>query len=321
MLNGRSSSHLHLPSLLRHSLDGFAWRLLQPAGSTAVDFSRPFGEEALASADSISWQVFKNPVALFVGGVAAVILELAEPRVRTAIWQHSTFRTDPLKRLQRTGLAAMVTIYGARSEAQEMIARVVRIHEKINGVTPGGQEYRASDPELLGWVHSTATFGFSEAYNCYARSLPAGERNRFCAEAVPAAILYGATNVPTTWPELTEQLNCMRKKLEPSPIIHEFLRIMGDIPLLPSMLRPMQRMLVRAAVEIIPTSARDRLELTAACGLRPWEVFLMRRIGGAANALLLPSLPAAQACVRLGLPADYLYRRDGFDGPATRSTT
>ena len=80
MLEGRSSSLLHRASLLRHCLDGFAWRLLQPAGSAPVDFSRPSGEEALARADSISWQVFKNPVALFVGGVAAVILELAEPR-------------------------------------------------------------------------------------------------------------------------------------------------------------------------------------------------------------------------------------------------
>jgi uncharacterized protein (DUF2236 family) len=321
VLEGRSSSLSDRPSLLRHGLDGFAWRLLQPSGSAPVDFSRPFGEEALARADSISWQVFKNPVALFVGGVAAVILELAEPRVGTAIWQHSTFRTDPLKRLQRTGLAAMMTIYGARGAAQEMIARVVRIHEKINGVTPSGQEYRAGDPELLGWVHATATFGFSEAYNCYARSLPAGERNSFCAEAVPAAILYGVTNAPTTWADLTAQLDCMREKLEPSPIIHEFLRIMGGLPLLPSVLRPMQRMLVRAAVEIIPTPVRDRLELPAACGLQLWEVSLMRRIGGAANALLLPSLPAAQACIRLGLPADYLYRRGGFDGRATKSTT
>ena len=187
--------------------------------------------------------------------------------------------------------------------------------------TPGGQKYRASDPELLGWVHATATFGFSEAYNCYTRSLPAGERNRFCAEAVPAAILYGVTNALTTWADLIEQLDRMREKLEPSPIIREFLRIMGDIPLLPSVLRPMQRMLVRAAVEIIPTPVRDRLELPPACGLQPWEVLLMRWIGGAANALLLPSLPAAQACVRLGLPTDYLYRRGGFDGRATKSAT
>ena len=37
---------------------------------------------ALTSPDSISWQVFKNPVAIFVGGITAVLLELAEPNGR-----------------------------------------------------------------------------------------------------------------------------------------------------------------------------------------------------------------------------------------------
>jgi uncharacterized protein (DUF2236 family) len=54
-------------------------RLLADAGRANVDFRIPVGEPALVPADSVSWRVFKNPVALFVGGVAAVLLELAEP--------------------------------------------------------------------------------------------------------------------------------------------------------------------------------------------------------------------------------------------------
>jgi uncharacterized protein (DUF2236 family) len=46
--------------------------------------------------------VFKNPVSLFIGGVTAVIMELAEPRVRTGIWEHTTFRVNPIQRLRRT---------------------------------------------------------------------------------------------------------------------------------------------------------------------------------------------------------------------------
>jgi uncharacterized protein (DUF2236 family) len=78
-------------------------------------------------AESVSWRVFKNPLSLFIGGVAAVIMELAEPRVRTGVWEHTTFRVDPVRRLRRTGLAAMITVHGARSEAEAMIARVRRI--------------------------------------------------------------------------------------------------------------------------------------------------------------------------------------------------
>jgi uncharacterized protein (DUF2236 family) len=126
-----------------------------------INFSQPAGEPALVSTDSISWRVFKNPLSLFVGGVSAVILELAEPRVRTGVWEHTNFRMNPVGRLQRTGLAAMVTVYGARGTAEAMIARVRRMHDRIAGTTPSGEVYSASDPELLNWVQGTAAYGFS----------------------------------------------------------------------------------------------------------------------------------------------------------------
>jgi uncharacterized protein (DUF2236 family) len=118
----------------------------------AADFRPPIGEPALVAADSVTWRIFKNPVALFVGGVAAVILELAEPAVRTGVWEHTDFRRDPMGRLERTGMAAIVTVYGAHSAAEKMIAGVMRLHERIAGTTPAGEAYRADDPRLLTWV-------------------------------------------------------------------------------------------------------------------------------------------------------------------------
>ena len=56
--------------------------LMKPPAGMACDFSQPAGEPALAPHDGIAWQVFANPVALFVGGVTEVLLELAEPSVR-----------------------------------------------------------------------------------------------------------------------------------------------------------------------------------------------------------------------------------------------
>ncbi|MEK7265961.1 MAG: oxygenase MpaB family protein, partial [Pseudomonadota bacterium] len=121
---------------------------LEGDGVQRVDFSSPPGEPALAPPDGVSWRIFKNPVALFIGGVAAVILEFAEPRIRSGVWEHTTFRTDPVARLRRTGLAAMVTVYGARSVSEKMIARVRAMHDRIEGVTPSGISYRANDPVL-----------------------------------------------------------------------------------------------------------------------------------------------------------------------------
>jgi uncharacterized protein (DUF2236 family) len=122
---------------LQRILEAATRALLEPGDRSSVDFSRPTGEAALVSPDSVSWRAFKNPLSLLVGGITAVILELAEPRVRTGVWEHTSFRVDPIRRLRRTGLAAMVTVYGARSTAEAMIARVRRMHDMVGGVTPG----------------------------------------------------------------------------------------------------------------------------------------------------------------------------------------
>ncbi|TIX80736.1 MAG: DUF2236 domain-containing protein, partial [Mesorhizobium sp.] len=156
-----------------------------------MDFSTPEGEPALLPPTSMSWRIFKNPVALFIGGVTAVLLELAEPRVRDAIWQHSTFRSHALRRLQRTGLAALVTVYGPRTKAEAMIEGVVRMHGRVSGRTSEGEPYHATDPELLDWVQATAGFGFMEAYHVYVHRLHFFERDAMFAEARPVALLYG----------------------------------------------------------------------------------------------------------------------------------
>jgi uncharacterized protein (DUF2236 family) len=91
--------------------------LLVPGDRSHIDFSRPVGEAALLSPESVSWRVFKNPVSLFIGGVTAVIMELAEPRVRAGLWEHTTFRLDPIRRLRRTDGAPGQSSTQARSTA------------------------------------------------------------------------------------------------------------------------------------------------------------------------------------------------------------
>ena len=293
--------------MLRARIEAAASELMTPEG-WSVDFTVPRGEPALVSADSVSWQVFKNPVTLFIGGVAAVILELAEPRVRAGVWEHSSFRQDPVGRLQRTGLAAMVTVYGARSVAEAMIAGINRRHTAVRGRTEGGEPYRADDPELLTWVQATAAFGFLEAYAAYVRPVGAADRDAYYAEGLAAARLYGAA-APSSEGELRSLFDAMRPRLAPSETLLEFLRLMRGAPLLPPSLRGLQRLLVRAAVEIVPTWARDRVGLGRQYRLQTWEKPLVRAAANLADRLLLHSAPPAQSCRRLGLPESYLASR------------
>lgn len=294
---------------LQAPLERAAAAMLSGPGVRRVDFMSPAGEPAFCGPDSVSWRVFKNPVTLFIGGVAAVLLEFAEPRVRAGVWDHSTFRTDPVARLRRTGLAAMVTVYGPRSVAEQMIAGVRRMHDRVAGVTGDGAPYHANDPELLNWVQATASFGFLEAYHHYAYRLPDAEKDRYYAEGGAAARLYGATEPPRSRRDFDDRLQAMAGKFERSDIVFEFLDIMRNAQALPGPAMLAQGLLLRAAVQITPKPVRDVLGLDAGYGLRPLERHLVKRMARRADRLVLRNAPPAQACLRLGLPADYLYRR------------
>jgi uncharacterized protein (DUF2236 family) len=274
--------------------------LMRPPPGMDFDFSQPPGEPALAPAGGVSWQIFSNPVGLFVGGVAAVLLELAEPSVRSGVWDHTGFRDDPVTRLRRTGFAAMMTVYGPRAQAEALIARVVRMHARVQGNTPDGLPYRANDPRLLDWVHATATFGFASACHHYVQPLSASEFDTAFDEGQASARLYGATGAPRSGAEWDALLSSIAPTLEGSKVLAEFLRIMADAPIVPAPARPLQRLLVRAAVQIVPEPVRSLPQLRGH-GLRVGEAALVRALARGAALLPLGDTPPRQAARRMGL--------------------
>ncbi|MBL8551756.1 MAG: DUF2236 domain-containing protein [Hyphomonadaceae bacterium] len=295
-----------LPHLVQRRVDALAAAFFEAPGMARVDFSAPAGAAALFAPDSISWRVMKNPVALMVGGIAAVILELAEPRVRAGVWEHTTFRRDPITRMKRTGYAAMVTVYAPATAARAMIAQVVRAHDRVTGETAEGAPYRANDRELLDWVQATATYGFCEAYRAFVAPLSGTEADRLYAEGAAAAALYGATGAPRSTLEMEALFAAMGPKLQRSEIVFEFLDIVRAAAILPS--RSLQKLMVRGAVEITPAWAREALGLGKKFGLPTGGAQILRAIGAAAERVPILAAPPAQACVRMGLRRDYLYR-------------
>jgi uncharacterized protein (DUF2236 family) len=314
-----------IPSLLVAALEGpvdrLGRRFIEPAGAPAFDFALPPGEPAILPPQSLSWRIFRNPVTLFIGGVAAVVLELAEPSVRSGVWQHSGFRADPVGRMRRTGVAAMVSVYGARSRAEATIAAVVRRHATVTGTTPDGTPYRANDPALLDWVQATATFGFATAYARYAAPLGEAQLSQAFQEAHPLGALYGARDMPASLAGWQAMLAETLPRLQPSGIVLEFLDMMARADALPSPLRPLQPPMVRGAVAVLPAPVRQRLGLGERFDLRPGEARLLAGLGALADRLVLRSLPPARSCARLGLPEDHLCRtaRGTAAAPAGRA--
>jgi uncharacterized protein (DUF2236 family) len=294
---------------MRRNLDRLLRDLIAPPpGMPAADFGAPHGAAALFEPDSVSWRVMKNPVALMVGGVAGVILELAEPRVRTGVWEHTTFRADPAGRIRRTGYAAMVTVYAPRETARAMIAGISRRHAMIAGETPAGRPYRADDPELLTWVHATAVFGFLEAYRRFVHPLTPTQCDRYYAEGAVVAELFGALGAPRDGHGVEALFAAMHGKLERSEIVFAFLDLMKRAPLLPGAARLLQRVAIRAAIEITPPWVREILGLGARLGLPAGGHTILRMLGAASDRWVLEGAPPAQSCARLGLGANYLYR-------------
>jgi uncharacterized protein (DUF2236 family) len=282
-------------------IDSAAARLM---GIEGTDFRSPAGEPALLPPDSVSWRVFRNPVTMYVGGIAAVLLELGEPRVRAGVWDHTSFRRDPATRMRRTGLAAMITVYGARSQFEALAARVNRMHARVRGETAEGQAYAADDPELLLWVQATATWAFLEAYRHYAAPLGRRERDRYYAEAKPGAALYGVEAPPASEAEMQALMAAMLPRLEPSPVIGELIEILRIADILPSGLRPVQRLGVRAAIDLIGPAMRAQLGLADARPLRRGERALLKAMAHTAGRIELPSSPARQAAARVAQAPD-----------------
>ena len=89
----------------------------------------------------------------------------------------------------------------------------------------------------------------------------------------------------------------------------DFLRIAAAMPALPRALRPVQGLLVKAAVGIVPLALRQRVGLGDAAALAPWQRLAVGRLSLALERMTLETSPALQACRRLGLPDGHLLAR------------
>ena len=119
------------------------------------------------------------------------------------------------------------------------------MHGHVEGVTPAGVAYGANDPRLLDWVHATATFGFTEAYHQYAERLSAAQKDAAFAEGQASSKLYGACGAPRSWAEWESLCGRTAPALDESDILADFMRVMGEAPILPAPMRWLQRLLVR----------------------------------------------------------------------------
>jgi uncharacterized protein (DUF2236 family) len=116
-------------------------------------------------------------------GPAAVLLQVAHPRVAQGVADHSDFQDDALGRLRRTLTMVNRIAFGTVAEAEEMRARMTAVHGKVKGKTSEGMSgprgYSAFEPDLLMWVLATLIDASIQGYELVWKPLNEERRERF----------------------------------------------------------------------------------------------------------------------------------------------
>ena len=166
----------------------------------------PTPDPGLFGPDSITWVVMREPRLLLAAG-RALLLQAANPLVAQGAIEHSTYKSDPYGRLERTVRWVTVVCFGTTGEAERVSGGVERAapagdRNPARGCTrrvPGGTRYSAGDPALLRWVHASFVDTMLVAHDALVGGLSGGAghlrprmgRGRPAHGSVPEPMLAG----------------------------------------------------------------------------------------------------------------------------------
>ena len=214
-------------------------------------------QDALFPPDSVAWRVHGDVTSMLVGGVAALMLQMLHPAVLAGVWDHSGFRDDMQGRLRRTARFIAVTTYGAPDDARALLAKVRKIHDHIGGTLPDGTPYRASEPDLLAWVHVSEVLSFLDGWIRYGEpGMSRADQDRYVAEMARIAEPLGVDPIPTTRAEAEAIQRAMRPSLRVDARTRDVAGVLLNQPPPSFAARPFQTMTMQAAIDLLPGWAR-----------------------------------------------------------------
>jgi len=155
------------------------------------------GDPGLTGPGSVTWRVCRERV-VPLGGLSALLLQLAHPLVAAGVAEHSSVRADPTRRLMLTLEMLLVTTFGDGRQVGEMTGRIAHIHRVVHGSLPQdtgswrrGTHYSATSPELCLWVYATIIETTLNSYSTFVRPLDMSERAELYRESETFGQLYG----------------------------------------------------------------------------------------------------------------------------------
>ncbi len=284
-----------------------AWVLdVFPRGRSGIEYDAPAGDPGLFGPDSVTWRIHADFPGMLSGGLCALMLQTLHPQALAGVWDHSNFREDLVGRLRRTTDFVTGSTYAGRDEAERLIARVRAIHARVQGTTADGTPYRADDPALLTWVHTTESYGFLQGYRRYCRPVPTALADAYYAETARVAEALGATGVPASEAEVVAYFDSVRDTLRYDERSREVLAVLSRMRLPVPMAGLSRDLFLGAGAALLPDWADRLLRRTR---LQRIET----RAAAASMTMLAPLFRAAlpdgiapRACARVGMDAALL---------------
>lgn len=218
----------------------------------------PSSDEALFPRGSVIRRVHGDVTAMMVGGIAALLTQMLHPKALGGVWDHSGVQADMIGRLRRTARFIAVTTFGHRDLALAAVGKVKSIHEQVSGTLADGSHYRASDPALLAWVHVAGAINFLDGWRRYAEpAMSVADQDRYFAESGEIARLLDAEPVPRTRREAERLMLDFLPELRADDRTREFRDLVLNAPPRSPAEAPLQRLLMNAAVDLMPPFARE----------------------------------------------------------------
>jgi uncharacterized protein (DUF2236 family) len=131
-------------------------------------------------------------------GQRALLIGALEPLTYTGTMLSTRSADRPFQRLARTAKIQETILLGTREEADEALATVHRLHERVEGALPeaagvhaAGTPYSAFDPELMLWTLAVIADSGRAMYEAMVRPLSDEERERLWQDYVRFGELFG----------------------------------------------------------------------------------------------------------------------------------
>ena len=254
------------------------------------------------------WVVHAD-LATMVGGIRALLMQALHPGSLAGVRSHSRYKDDPLGRLSGTIRWLTITTFGSLEAIAEEAGRVNRMHHKVRGnyqdATGETRAYRATDQDLLRWVHVAFMDSFLRAHQCYSsRPIPGGA-DAYVRLWAKSVVPLGLNDVPMNEAELLACLDSQAANLAVTEDTRDVLKWIKDPPL-PKSALPVYALLFQSAVASLPENYQSMLgfKVLPLSVLRPVSSRFLKLMRVAIG----PSSPLEEAAIarlhRAGVMAD-----------------